>query len=72
MSTLFQLDGWRDALRGLILAIIMASLTTLQQLISNGGHVDWKIILTAGISGGIGFIIQKFGSDSQGKLGGKI
>jgi hypothetical protein len=54
------------------MSAVVAALAALQQLLTTGGHFDWKIVVTAGISGGLTFIIHKFGSDSEGKLGGKI
>lgn len=62
----------KDAIKGFVVAFFTAALTIIQQALTVGMHMDWKAIASAGLAGGIGYILKQLLTDNQGKLGGVI
>lgn len=52
--------SWRNAFNGVAIAAITSGLTALQQLLDANGVISYKIILTASLSGGVGYILKKW------------
>lgn len=51
--------GWRDFLRGLIVAILTPILVLIQQYLDSGNLVfNYKILLISGIAGGLSYLIK--------------
>ncbi len=69
MSTLFSLN-WRDAVKGIIIAVLAAILTGLYQALASQAVIDPKQLLIVGATAGLSYIIKNFFSDSSDKLGG--
>ena len=70
-SKILRLNG-RDFTRGLVVAIIVAVLTLLQQfLLESGldGALEWKGIVTAGLVAGIGYTLKNFLSQPSRPIG---
>lgn len=75
MSDLFNIN-WRDLIHSLVGAVIGAVLGALQALIANKGFnltkADAFYILSVAVTAALTVLSVKFGSDHQGKLGGRI
>lgn len=68
-SELFKLVG-SDWIKGLITAVIGAVLITVQQALSNGGSIDWRLVGGVAISTGVSYLIKNFFSDDEGAVMG--
>ncbi len=71
MSKLFSLEV-KDFIKGLVVTVLTAVLSTLYQLLSAGGHIDWKSVGGAAILSGLAYLIKQLGTDTNGKLLGKV
>ena len=72
-SELFKL-AQSDWLKGLAMVIVVSILTVIYTALPKVGlaGIDWGMVLQTGLTAGIGYIIKQFGTDGEGKLGGKI
>lgn len=50
--------NWRDVINGLLVAVLGAGLTTVQQLLMEGGKIDWKVVGIAALTAGVGYLIK--------------
>lgn len=66
-SSLGKLN-WKDLLKGLAVAVIMAVLTTVYDLLNTGSALDYKKIGLVALGAGIAYLIKNFGSDQQGNI----
>ena len=57
-SKRFTID-WRDAGKGLVMAVIGAGLTALQNSIETG-HINWKAVGTVSLTAGVGYLLKNF------------
>jgi len=75
MSKIWKL-GQNDFVKGLVLAVIVAILTTLLQLINKNGLAitvaEWQLVATAAITSGLGYLLKNLATDENNKLGGKL
>ena len=58
-----------DLLKGLLVAIITAVLTGVYNALQSGVAIDWKIVLTTGVTAGIGYLLKNLLSNEDGKIG---
>lgn len=74
-SGIFRL-GWADLVRGLVLAILTAVLTSCQQAISEGSldptAWNWKAIGGVALAAVVAYLLKNLVSDADGKVLGKI
>jgi hypothetical protein len=57
-SNYFSLN-WRDALRGLVVAILTPIIVIAQQSLESGVlTINWKTLVTAGIAGGLAYLVK--------------
>ncbi len=63
-----------DFVKGLTLTIIVGVLTIIYTALPKVGlaGIDWSMVLQAGITAGIGYILKQLGTDGEGKLGGVL
>lgn len=71
MSNLFKLN-WRDAVKGLVVAVLASVLTFVYQSVTGNTAVDWNQVLQIAISSGLGYIIKNYFTNDEGRLMGKI
>lgn len=58
-----------DLWRGLIVAVVMAVLTTIYQTIQTGSlAINWTTVAVAGIGAGISYILKNFGTGVNGRM----
>ncbi len=51
--------GWRDAVRGLAVAILTPVMVIAQQSLESGVMTfNWKVLATAGIAGGLAYLTK--------------
>lgn len=51
--------GWRDFFRGLAMAVLTPIVIIVQQSLEAGTLVfNWKSILTAGVAGGVAYLVK--------------
>lgn len=51
--------GWRDFFRGLAMAVLTPIMMIVQQSLEAGTLVfNWKSILTAGVAGGVAYLVK--------------
>jgi hypothetical protein len=62
--------GLQDFIKGLIVAVLTAILTTFAQLLP-GGEIDLKKIGVAGLVAGCAYLIKQLGTDENGAVLGK-
>ena len=70
-STLFNLNA-QDFFKGLLVAVGSAVLSLIEQMLQNGGGIDWRVIGTSALCAGIAYLIKNFFTDNQGKFLGKF
>lgn len=59
----------RDGIKALIVAVLTPVLFIVQQsLTTNNLNFDWKVLLMAGLSGGVGYLIKNFFTESEVKI----
>jgi hypothetical protein len=71
MSQLWSVQT-QDFVKGLVVAILTSVLTVFVQMIQTGGQVDLKQVCIAALVAGSAYLLKQFGSDSDGKVLGKI
>ena len=71
MSGLFKLD-WKDLIKGAVVSVLTAVLAFILDALKKDISLDWNTIGTLALSAFIAYLIKNLGTDSQGKLGGKI
>lgn len=72
MSKLFELQK-NDFIKGGIVAVITAVLTSILQMLQNGGFViDWMTVLNVAIVAGISYLLKNLGTNEQGKFAGRF
>ena len=58
--------NYRDFLKGLLVAVIGAVLTTVQTSLDAGSLTfNWKTIATVGITAGVAYLVKNFATPSQ-------
>lgn len=57
-----------DLIKGAFVSVFVAILTYVQQLLSDGGQVSIKVILTTSITSLIGYLIKQLMTDSDDKI----
>lgn len=57
-----------DLIKGAFVSVFVAILTYIQQLLSEGGQVSIKMILTTSITALIGYLIKQLMTDSDDKI----
>lgn len=67
MSKLFTLQV-PDFAKGLLMVVLGAVLTTLEQVVSTGGFsaVNWSAVALVAVNAGLAYLVKQFGTDSQG------
>lgn len=51
----------RDIIRGLVIAVLTSAVTIVQETFQKGElSLDWNLILTASLSGGVAYILKNF------------
>jgi len=72
MSKIFQLK-LNDFTKGLVIAILMAVLTVLQQMITKSFNaIDWTIIVQVALGAAIAYLIKNLSTNEEGKVLGKF
>ena len=71
MSNFFNLN-LKDAIKGVITAVLAAILTLIYGLLQSGNPIDLHQILLVGLTAGLGYIIKNFLTDSNGNFVGKV
>ncbi len=71
MSEYFQFN-WRDFVKGLVVSVLSGVLQTIYQVLTAGGQIDFKAVAISAIVALIAYLLKALGTDSSGKLGGKI
>lgn len=64
---LFKLVPY-DLIKGAFVSVFVAILTYVQQLLSDGGQVSLKVILTTSITSLIGYLIKQLMTDNNDKI----
>ena len=67
MSNLGTLN-WKDLIKGLAVAVIMAVLTIAYEEVTTEGFFDWKKIGITALGAGLAYLIKNLGSDQKGNL----
>lgn len=52
--------SWRNFLNGFLIAALTSGFTALQQLLDTNAGINFKAVLMAALSGGIGYILKKW------------
>jgi hypothetical protein len=53
--------GKSDILKGILMAFIVPAVTIIKQSLDAGAWVfDWKVIATASLAGGLGYLLKNF------------
>ena len=67
MSKLFRLS-LPDWIKGFLMVVLGAVLTTLEQTLSTGGFstVNWSTVTLVGVNAGIAYLIKNYFTTSQG------
>jgi hypothetical protein len=51
---------FRDWIHGFIMALLSSGLITLQEMLTDGiSNVNWHVVLSVAIAGGVGYIIKQ-------------
>lgn len=67
MSKFFKLK-LSDWTKGLLVAVLTAPVTMIQQVLATGSfEFNWKTIFAVGIAGGLGYVIKNLLTNSQGQ-----
>lgn len=61
----------QDFVKGLVVSILTAVLSVFAQMIQNGS-VDLKQVGISALLAGCAYVLKQFGTDSNGKILGKI
>ena len=68
MKSSFLSIHWNDAIKGIIVSILTSTLTSIYDIISNGGLPtadQWKAIGIAGATAGVGYVIKNLLTNSN-------
>jgi hypothetical protein len=71
MKADFLSIGWKDILKGLVMAFLSAILTGIYQLLQTGAIFNWptlKPVLLVGVTAMVAYIIKNFFTNSQNQL----
>lgn len=71
MSKLFRLQ-WEDLVKGLIVSVVGAFLTSVIELLKVGFLFDWRTVALAGVISGLSYLVKNLGTDEGGKVLGKF
>ena len=71
MSKLFNLN-WQDIVKGVIMAVGSAVLTTIYQALTAGGAVNWHDVATVAASALVAYLLKNIFTTEDGKFLGKI
>lgn len=71
VSKLFRLNG-RDLIKGLVVSVVAALLTTVVQLLQVAAGFDWRAVLMAGAISGLSYLVKNLATDEEEKLVGVI
>ncbi len=71
MTDLFKLN-WKDAVKGLVTAVLASVVVYVQQSLTSNAPVDWHQVLLIAEGAGVGYLVKNFFTDSNGKLLGAI
>lgn len=71
MSGLFKLD-YKDLIKGAVVSVLASVLTIVLDVLNAGSSLDWKVVGTVAITSFISYLLKNLGTDSHGKLGGKL
>lgn len=67
MSKLFSLQT-QDFAKGLVVFVLGAVITTLEQVISTGGFsaINWSAVALVAVNACLAYMVKQFGTNSQG------
>jgi hypothetical protein len=71
MSTLYKL-GWRDFVKGAVLAVAAAVLVVVQGAVASNSAIDWSVVLQVAEGAFVSYVLKNYFSDESGKLLGKL
>lgn len=71
MPGLFKL-GWQDLVKGAVVSVLASVLTIVLDILNTGASLDWKVVGTVALTSFVSYLLKNLGTDSNGKLGGKI
>lgn len=71
MSDVMNLN-WKDLLKGLLVAIFTAVLTTVYEMLEKQEVIEFKQIAIVGLLAMLGYLIKQLGTDTNNKFLGKI
>lgn len=71
MSGLFRLD-WKDLVKGCVVSVLTSVLAFILDALNQGVSLDWKTVGTLALSAFLGYLLKNLGTDSNGKLAGKL
>lgn len=70
-SKFLELDS-RDLLKGLVMVVLVAVLTTSYEALMQGGfNIDYQKIALAGVIAGVGYLIKNLGTDQNDRMLGE-
>lgn len=52
--------NWQDVLKGAVVAVIMAVMTTIEQAISAGVKIDWKVVGGVAVGALVAYLTKNF------------
>lgn len=67
MNSTLGLLNWKDALKGLVMAVLSAVLTIVITEIQ-AGQIDWNKVGTVALITTLSYILKQIGTDSQGNV----
>lgn len=71
MPGLFKLD-WKDLVKGAVVSVLASVLTIVLDILNAGTSLDWKVVGTVALTSFVSYLLKNLGTDSNGKLGGKL
>lgn len=57
--------NWQDALKGALIAVLMAVLTPLEELLRTGAKIDWTLIGGVAITAFLSYMVKQFFTDAK-------
>lgn len=70
-SEIFTLSK-NDYIKGFIVAVIGAVLTTILQALTNHTGIDWSVVANVALTAGISYLVKNFFTSSNGKVLGIV
>ena len=64
--------NWRDLVKGLIVAVFTAALTTIYGMLTQQVEIDLKQVGIIALTAMVGYLLKQFGTDTNGKFIGKL